>query len=170
MNRIDGSFSSTFFFRFGGNYSKNWMEPKDRQAADALPEAYREARVSAEYEWHPRQWVDEQMRDIYGRHRANVGVAYATRGVRACRRRFEVSAGMVWNPGVVDPDLVWSGTTQASCFPWLNGGWGLFVRWYGGQDYYNVGFLDDINRVHVGLTFNQAEFFRFRRRPSNERP
>jgi hypothetical protein len=57
---------------------------------------------------------------------------------------------------------------QASCFPWNNGGWGFFARWYAGQDYYNVGFLDDINRVHIGLTFNQAEFFKFRRRPKTE--
>ena len=71
----------------------------------------------------------------------------------------------MWNPGVVDPELDWSGNVQVSCFPWLNGGWGFFARWYAGQDYYNVGFLDDINRLQVGFTFNQAEFFRFRRRP-----
>jgi hypothetical protein len=36
-----------------------------------------------------------------------------------------------------------------------------------GQDYYNVGFLDDIRRLHVGLTFNQTGFFRFRRPLAN---
>ena len=163
MNRIDGSFASQFFFRFGGNYSKNWMGDVTPGTPADLPQAYREARVSAEYEWHPRKLVDEQMRDIYGRHRANLSSAYATRGVEWCPRRFEVSGGVIINPGVVDPDLTWSGHLQASCFPWLNGGWGFFARWYAGQDYYNVGFLDDINRLQVGLTFNQADFFRFRR-------
>jgi hypothetical protein len=71
---------------------------------------------------------------------------------------------------VVDPELDWSGNLQVSCFPWLNGGWGFFARWYAGQDYYNVGFLDDINRLQVGLTFNQADFFRFRRRPVKTTP
>jgi hypothetical protein len=58
---------------------------------------------------------------------------------------------------------------QASCFPTTNGGWGFFVRYYRGQDYYNVGFLDNISRVHIGATFNQSGFFRFRRptTPSN---
>ncbi len=184
MNRIDGSFSSAFFFRFGGNYSKNWMgldsdirrekqletgarEPVPADAEDT-PQAYREARFSAEYEWHPRELVTEQMRDIYGRHRANLGAAYATRGIPWCQRRFEVSGGVIWNPGVVDPELDWTSHAQVSCFPWNNGGWGFFARWYAGQDYYNVGFLDDINRLHVGMTFNQAEFFKFRRRPKNE--
>lgn len=165
MNRVDGSFSSAFFFRFGGNYSKNWMRDESPQTGSDAPHAYREMRASAEYEWHPRQWVDEQMRDIYGRHRVNIGAAYATRDIAWCQRRFEVSGGVVWNPGVVDPELDWSGNVQVSCFPWLNGGWGFFARWYAGQDYYNVGFLDDINRLQVGFTFNQADFFRFRRRP-----
>jgi hypothetical protein len=165
INRVDGSFSSAFFFRFGGNYSKNWMRPESSNAFEP-PQAYREARLSAEYEWHPRKLVDEQMRNIYGRHRANLGAAYAIRGIPSCKRRFEVAAGVVWNPGVVDPELDWSGHVEASCFPWLNGGWGLLVRWYAGQDYYNIGFLDDINRLQVGLTFNQADFFRFRRRPA----
>ena len=165
MNRIDGSFASQFFFRFGGNYSKHWMRDVSPLTASEPPQAYREARLSAEYEWHPRALVDDQMRDIYGRHRANLGSAYATRGVTWCERRFEVSGGLTWNPGVVESELQWSGHVQASCFPWLNGGWGVFARWYAGQDYYNVGFLDDINRLQVGLTFNQADFFRFRRRP-----
>jgi hypothetical protein len=33
----------------------------------------------------------------------------------------------------------------------------------GGQDYYNLGLLENIQRVHVGATFNQSGFFRFRR-------
>jgi hypothetical protein len=166
MNRIDGSFSSAFFFRFGGNYTRNWMRRESPASASEPPQAYREARLSAEYEWHPRPWVDDQMRDIYGRHRVNLGAAYATRGIPWCQKRFEVAAGAVWNPGVVDPELDWSGHVETTCFPWLNGGWGFLVRWFAGQDSYNIGFLDDINRLHVGVTFNQADFFRFRRRPA----
>lgn len=167
MNRVDGSFSSAFFFRFGGNYSRNWLRNDDPSAATPLRHAYKEFRASAEYEWHPRPLVDEQMRDIYGRHRLNLGTAYAIKDVKGCKRRFELSGALTWNPGVVDPELDWSGSVQASCFPWVNGGWGFFARWYAGQDYYNVGFLDDINRLQVGLTFNQAEFFRFRQRPAS---
>jgi hypothetical protein len=53
---------------------------------------------------------------------------------------------------------------QFSCFPWENGGWGFFVRFYSGQDYYNIGFLERINRLHFGATFNQSGFFRFRKK------
>jgi hypothetical protein len=51
---------------------------------------------------------------------------------------------------------------RAACYPTRQGGWGIFVRYYGGQDYYNLGLLDNIQRVHVGATFNQSGFFRFR--------
>jgi hypothetical protein len=170
INRIDGSFSSAFFFRFGGNYSKNWLRDEETVSGTPLRQAYQEVRLSAEYEWHPSRWVDEQMRDIYGRHRANLGAAYAKKDVAWCQRRFEVATALTWNPGVVDPELDWSGSIQASCFPWVNGGWGFFARWYAGQDYYNVGFLDDINRLQAGLTFNQGEFFRFRKRPEPRKP
>ncbi len=142
MNRIDGSFASQFFFRFGGNYSKNWMgdvtSPKKRPPIFRRRTARRVCR-SAEYEWHPRKLVDDQMRDIYGRHRANLSSAYATRGIEWCPRRFEVSGGVVVNPGVVDSDLTWSGHLQASCFPWAERrvgflcevvrGPGLLQRW-----------------------------------------
>jgi hypothetical protein len=145
--------------------------PESRPAGAAPPpppvlelQSHLEARLVGEYEYHPRRWVDPQMRDIYGRHRLHVGGALAKKGVRGCRKRLEWSGDAFWNPGVVDPDLDWSGAAQVSCFPWMNGGWGLFARFYTGQDYYNVGFLDDISRLHVGLTFNQADFFRFRRR------
>jgi hypothetical protein len=169
MNRIDGSFSSAFNFRFGVNYSRNWMRDLSTPPLLLDLQSFREARLVAELEYHPRRWVDEQMRDIYGRHRVHVGGALAGKGLRGCQKRLEWSGDVFWNPGVVDPELDWSGALQVSCFPWMNGGWGFFARFYAGQDYYNVGFLDDISRLHVGMTFNQADFFRFRRRPA-QRP
>lgn len=157
INRHDGSFS-TNYVRAGINYSRNWMNGStDLQAV-------REARLRADFEYHPRAWVDENIVDIYGRARVLLGGAYAARGVGICKKRLEGSAGLVWNPGVVDTVPELSTTVQASCFPTVNGGWGFFARFYTGQDYYNIGFLDTITRVHVGATFNQTDFFRFRRR------
>jgi hypothetical protein len=68
------------------NYSRNLMRRGSPAAASEPPQAFREWRLSAEYEWHPKKLVDDQMRDIYGRHRANLGAAYATRGVPWCKR------------------------------------------------------------------------------------
>lgn len=154
INRKDGSFS-TNYIKVGANYSRNWL------ADGASAPATRELRFRAEWEVHPRAWVDEDMVDIYGRNRLNLGVAYALRKLPGCQRRAEGSGGLIWNPGVDPAVSELTGMLQVSCFPWLNGGWGFFVRFYAGQDYYNVGFLDEIARVHVGLTFNQTDFFRF---------
>lgn len=157
VNRRDGSFS-TNYIRTGLNYSRHWMESTpDLQAV-------REARIRAEFEYHPRAWVDDNIVDLYGRARVLVGGSYAVKSAGWCKKRLEGSAGLVWNPGVVSgvPEL--STTWQASCFPTENGGWGFFARLYSGQDYYNIGFLDGITRLHIGATFNQADFFRFRQR------
>jgi hypothetical protein len=154
INRRDGSFA-TSYIRAGMNYSRNWM--------DGDLQAIREMRARAELEYHPRPWVDDDIVGIYGRARLIVGAAYAAKDVRLCQRRLEGSASATWNPGVVDTVRQLSSTAQLSCFPWENGGWGIFVRVYRGQDYYNVGFLDNITRVHIGATFNQTGFFRFRR-------
>jgi hypothetical protein len=158
INRIDGSFS-TNFFRTGINYSRNWMTGTEEM------QAVREARLRVEIEHHPRAWMDEDMVELYGRTRLNLGGAYAAKDLRGCQRRLEVSGAAVWNPGVVETVTEWSGNVQFSCFPWDNGGWGFFVRLYSGQDYYNVGFLDEITRLQFGVTFNQTGFFRFRTRP-----
>ncbi len=159
INRVDGSFS-TNYFRVGVNYSRNWMTNVVEL------QAVKELRFRAEYEHHPRAWVDEDTVDLIGRSRLNLGTAYTVKGVRPCQRRLEGSVGIVWNPGVVesDPDLSFSWFPQLSCYPFENGGWGFFVRFYSGQDYYNIGFLDRINRLHFGATFNQSGFFRFKRK------
>lgn len=158
VNRTDGSFS-TNYIRAGINYSRNWMKgTKELQAV-------KEIRARVEIEYHPSGWVDEDMVDLYGRTRLNLGGAWAVKNVKGCRRRLEASGAAVWNPGVVETVTSWSGNIQLSCFPWDNGGWGFFARLYTGQDYYNVGFLDEITRLQFGLTFNQTGFFRFRKRP-----
>ncbi len=157
INRRDGSFS-TNYLRTGVNYSRNWME--------SSLEAIREARLRLEVEHHPRRWIDDDIEELYGRTRLNGAAAYATRQVRFCRRRLEGSASVTWNPGVVETVSEWSTSLQASCFPFNGGGWGYFVRVYRGQDYYNIGFLDEISRVHIGATFNQTGFFKFRRAPA----
>ena len=156
INRIDGSFS-TNYVRTGINYSRNWL--------DSELEATREARGKVEVEYHPRAWIDDEIEELYGRTRLIGAAAYATRHVRFCQRRLEGTASVTWNPGVVETVTEWSTSVQASCFPFRGGGWGFFVRLYRGQDYYNLGFLDEISRVHVGATFNQGGFFSFRRPP-----
>ena len=158
VNKRDGSFS-TNFIRVGMNYRKNILD-------DTLW-ARREYGFRADFEYHPRGWVDDEMEDLYGRTRFEVAGTFASRELAWCPKRTEVTGGLKIIGG--HPESVWpvAVTAQFSCFPAPMGGWGVFVRYYGGQDYYNLGLLDNIQRVHVGATFNQSGFFRFRR--SNER-
>ena len=154
VNKRDGSFS-TNYVRLGINYRRNTL--------DEDLWALREWGFRADVEYHPRAWIDDDIEEIYGRTRAGVSGTYATRELPWCPRRAEAVASIQAIAG--HPEPVWpvAVTVQASCFPTRMGGWGFFVRYYGGQDYYNLGFLENIQRLHVGATFNQSGFFRFRR-------
>jgi hypothetical protein len=154
VNKHDGSFS-TNYVRFGMNYSRNIL--------DENLWARREWGFKVDVEYHPRAWVDDQVVDIYGRTRFKFGGTIASREVSWCPKRIEGKGGLEAIVG--HPDSVWPVAVMAqfTCFPTPRGGWGFFVRYYGGQDYYNLGLLDNIQRVQVGATFYQSAFFRFRR-------
>lgn len=154
VNKRDGSFS-TNYIRTGINYRRNYLD-------DDLW-ALREWGFRVDVEYHPRAWMDEVIVDMYGRLRGEVAATIASRELSWCPKRAEATGsiqGIHGHPASVWPVIV---KAQFSCFPTRQGGWGLFVRYYGGQDYYNLGLLDNIQRVHVGATFNQSGFFRFRR-------
>lgn len=87
------------------------------------------------------------------------------KGVGICKKRLEGSAGFVWNRGGRrhGASILDDGTGIVLSDPERRLG---LLRVYTGQDYYNVGFLDTVTRIHVGATFNQTDFFRFRRRTS----
>lgn len=152
INRRDGSFS-TNYIRVGANYR--------RSLVDSTMRTFGHWSLRAEIEQHPRAWMDEEITELYGRTRLGVGASAARSKMGWCRKRLDGSAFLQYIHGA--PDEVWPVTisVEAACFPTENGGWGLFARFYGGQDYYNLGFLDNITRMHVGVTYNQDGFFRF---------
>ena len=152
INTKDGSFS-TNYARLGVNFRRNYL--------DSDLWANREWGLRADLEQHFR--MDPLIRDLYGRTRVEFAGSYATRTTKWCTRRLE-AMGSVKAIAGADAD-VWpvAITAQASCFPFARGGWGFFFRYYGGQDYYNIGFLENIQRFQIGATFNQGGFFRFQR-------
>ena len=157
VNRKNGGFS-TNYWRAGVTYSRNkWAE----DVPDYLAPADWELRVRADVEKHFR--TDPDILEYYSTARANIEVASAFRDVGICDKRLEVSVGGVWNmdkkSNAVTPRGSFS--AQLSCFWSEAGGWGWFGRYYKGQDYYNVGFMDSIGRLHVGITYSPAGFFRF---------
>jgi hypothetical protein len=152
INTKDGSFS-TNYARVGVNYRKNYL---DRDLW-----AIHEWGLRADVEQHFN--MDPLIRELYGRTRFEFAATHANREVKPCRHRLEVSGAATVITGASDEVWPVAITGQLSCFPFDKGGWGFFVRYYGGQDYYNVGFLKNIQRVHVGATFNTGGFFRFHR-------
>jgi hypothetical protein len=156
VNKRDGSFS-TNYIRTGVNHRFNWVD------ADTLV-AFREFSTGGEFEVHPAQWMDPHQVDLYGRHRINTYAAYAQRGTpHICPSRIEERGAVNYIFGAPSTVSNWALTGQVSCFPTPAGGWGVFVRYYRGQDYYNMSFLNQIQRWEVGATYNQDGFFRFRR-------
>jgi hypothetical protein len=54
---------------------------------------------------------------------------------------------------------------EGDCFPRGWGGAGLFVRFYHGQDYYNLGFAEEMTRLQFGVTLRRDQFLTFRIKP-----
>ena len=51
---------------------------------------------------------------------------------------------------------------EGSCFPRGWGGAGIFVTYYDGQDYYNLGFAEKIRRLQFGVTLQGEQFLSFK--------
>jgi hypothetical protein len=68
-------------------------------------------------------------------------------------------------PGV--PPLL--GKLEVAALPRGWGGAGVFLRYYGGQDYYNLGFDQSIHRLHAGFALQRDTFLSFAAR-SMQRP
>lgn len=179
INRKNGSFS-TNFVAVGMHYSRNRLRAENPQGgtrpsrAGGEPDlvardwlANREIRVGVELEGH---FLNDDIKDYYSSWRVNAsgGIAWRDKGI--CDRRLDLAAGATVGLDVKDGVSNNSWSAQATCMPLNRGGWGFFVRWVGGQDYYNVQLFERINRIQLGLTFNQNGFFGFRARPPALKP
>ena len=153
INTTDGSFS-TNYIRTGVNFRQNRLD--DTLRADL------EWGVRADFEYPPCVGRRRHRGHLRARsHRSGCVVRRAR--IPGCRKRLDPSGSLKFIAGRPDDVSPRVYLAQASCFPFRKGGWGFFVRYYHGEDYYNQGFRTDIERVHVGATFNQTGFFRFRR-------
>ena len=107
------------------------------------------------FEWHPAGWMAKAMRPIYGRYRvhARTGVRLASGVVRPVRNA-ELSLGFISGsmlPGRRDlRSRAMLGLRLDSDVGRL-GDFAPFVRYYTGQDYYNIRFDRNIAIVQVGV-------------------
>ncbi|BCS31378.1 hypothetical protein TBR22_A05780 [Luteitalea sp. TBR-22] len=107
--------------------------------------------------------IDPELKSRYGPTRVTLLAGFANRLPKLCDRAEVKGFGKYIGNAVVDmPSWAWS--LEGQClFKQTN--WGLFARYYWGQDYYNLGFEERVSRLQVGMTYSQEGFLRFRARP-----
>jgi len=103
--------------------------------------------------------IDPELKSRYGPTRLTFLAGAAAQWDHVCNRA-EVKgfARYIHNPPQFVPSL--AGSVEGQCL-FRDTNWGVFVRFYGGQDYYNLGFEDDVRRVQFGMTYSQEGFLRF---------
>jgi hypothetical protein len=169
INHIDGTFS-TNFVRFGGRYRREWLHDvsTDAQKQAGIEEQIGAREFTLGFDIDRHFHTDPRVEPFYGTTRASVLAGGATRFRRVCKSRVDASVALFYVGE--QPDTVGSFAFQAemSCTFTDQGGWGMFARYYTGQDYYNLGFAESINRLMFGAHFQQDGFLRFVSRRAKE--
>jgi hypothetical protein len=171
INKTDGSFS-TDYFRFSAFAKLHEMfaeSPTSRRTSR------RSHLFGFTWETHPR-WLlsrmalEDELRPIYGTNRVGASYEYERRLTSpfwAGKLRASVWGERIFKRGITADCR---GPEDRHCAgPWGFGGeaaWrikrleetGVFVRFYQGQDYYNLGFTHRLRRLQVGFVFDASGF------------
>jgi hypothetical protein len=169
VNRKDGSFS-TNYVQIGvrdrnialdppAPVSGNGSQPPDRTSR-------RDATIGVELELNPDGFlggggIDADLSERYGQTRLSMLGGMAWRS-RVCHR-LETKGFIKRIFGTGDDVAGWAGSAELQCL-FRETNWGAFVRYFAGQDYYNLAFQDDARRLQFGMTYSQEGFLRFRPR------
>jgi hypothetical protein len=161
INKTDGSFSTNYLEAMIA-YGRMHLVARD----DVQEYGTRwEWRAGVGVQVNPRGFlgggIDEELADIYGRTRVGVEATAARRDWWRCGRlEGQLRVQYIHDkPEGVSPVTA---VAEGSCLPARWGGAGLFVRFYRGQDYYNLGFAERITRLQFGITLQQGTFLSFR--------
>jgi hypothetical protein len=158
INRRDGSFS-TNFVRLGGRYRREWLATINEGLPTEEHVGMSQLTVGADVDLHFA--TDARIAPFYGERRLRGLASFGRRLPRLCRSRVgvSVSASYVGNEPDTVPPVAYQ--LEGVCTFTPQGGWGAFVRYYDGQDYYNLAFTQHIRRLHVGVQYDQDGFLRF---------
>lgn len=108
--------------------------------------------------------IKPELSDLYGPTRILFGGSAARRDLWRCgRSATEVNFQYLTDAPAGIPAVITE--VEGACFPRRWGGAGLFVRFYHGQDYYNLGFAESITRLQFGVTLQRDHFLSFRIKP-----
>lgn len=103
--------------------------------------------------------VDPPLRRVYGTNRLRLEAAGETRR-KSWRLRANPWVEHVFKDADVGSDR-WKISLEASAIHYRTGA-GLFVRYYSGQDYYNIHFFENLRRLQLGLILDPARVQQFR--------
>jgi hypothetical protein len=161
VNKTDGSFS-TNYIELGIFYGRMHLTARPDAPEYATD---REWRAGGGVELNPRGFlgggIDDELIDLYGPTRLFVESMAARRDFLRCgRAEAQVRLQYIHNTPAGIPAV--KTMAEVSCLPRRWGGTGLFVRFYRGQDYYNLGFAESISRLQFGFTLQRATFLSFR--------
>jgi hypothetical protein len=165
VNKINGSFSTNYIEAMV-HYGRMYL---DAERAPETEYATRwEWRGGAGFQINPKGYlfgsIDDELAAIYGPTRVLFEAMVAKRdGGRCVRAEADIRVQYIHGVPVGLPALTTK--AEAACLPRHWGGTGVFVRFYRGQDYYNLGFADAITRLQFGFTLQQDTFLSFRIRP-----
>jgi hypothetical protein len=161
VNKENGSFS-TNYFEASAFYGRLYLG--GRSSAEEFVTNF-EWRGGVTLQLNPKGFVggsiDDELAPLYGQTRVGVEGMMARRNLGPFGR----VEGLLRLQYIHDapsglPPIIAS--LQATFLPRKWGGTGVFARFYSGQDYYNLGFADDISRVEFGIALQQPTFLSFK--------
>jgi hypothetical protein len=165
VNKRDGSFS-TNYIEATVHYGRMRLD-SESQPAGIFATRW-EWRVGAGMQFNPEGYVGGSIKpalsELYGPTRALVSASTVRRDLWRCDRAgANAKIQYITHHGADVPDVIT--LLEGACFPRQWGGAGLLVRFYSGQDYYNLGFDESITRLFFGVALQKDQLLSFRIRP-----
>jgi len=166
VNLLDGSFS-TNYAELMVHYGRLRLDSKGAPETEYATRS--EWRIGVGIQVHPEGYpggsIESALAARYGTTRLIVESMAAWRPGRRFGR-LEIAGRLEYIGDVPDvPSLI--ARLEVAALPAKWGGAGVFVRYYGGQDYYNLRFATSIHRLIVGGTFQRDSFLSFAMRSMN---
>lgn len=155
-NKLNGTFS-TNYFRVWGTYRHMRLDDLD---PDQQLRANQMCTFTLGVEGNPQPFgpgtIPNEQKALYPTMRIISAVELSWREFRKSwfNGRMSGTAQVEYLRTVAPHLSPWTFSGELSQTLHRLGGWGLFVRYYRGMDYYNLGFLDDTRYVHLGLVFD----------------
>jgi hypothetical protein len=158
INRTVGSFA-TNYVRLGGRYRREWLTTINAGLPDEEHIGTTQLTVGLFADVHFN--TASRLEPFYGTRRFHGTFGVGRQLSRVCKSRAAASASVYYvghKPDGVPPLAV---QIDGLCTFTPKGGWGAFVRYFDGQDYYNLAFGEHIHRLQVGIQYEQDGFLRF---------